>query len=367
MKQQTSATTETQLKGRNIIDFTGKTLYVGIDVHQKDYQAAIVYDGLCLGNHRMAANSKKLIEHLQRRYPGATFKCVYESSAWGFTLQRHLNASGLECIVVHAADVSTSDKERRRKTDKVDALKLARDHASQRLVGIHVPDEDIQKQRNLIRYRKRLVGDLNRSKNRLKSLLKYQGIDIPEKFGKAGWSRNFMSWVEEEAKKDVLLQDVLLLLLEQVKLLRQLQLKVEKKVREMMKGQKYNDNVQLLKSVSGIGPVTSALFLLEIGDVRRFSFNQLNNYVGFCPDTDSSGETERDTGITTRRHKQLRTALIEAAWEAKRTDPAILDAYTKLTQRMTGNKAIVRIARKLLRRMRAVLINGIPYQKGVVA
>lgn len=368
MKQQTSATTETQFKGKNIIDFTGKTLYVGIDVHQKDYQVAIVYENLCLGNHRMPANSKNLIEHLHRRYPRATFKCVYESSAWGFTLQRQLSAVGMECIVVNAADVATNDKERRRKTDKVDALKLARDHESHRLMPIHVPDEDIQKQRNFIRYRKRLLGDLNRSKNRLKSLLKYQGIDIPVKFGKAGWSRNFMSWVEEEANKDLLLQDVLLLMLEQVNLLRQLLLKVEKKLREIMKGQKYNDNVQLLTSVSGIGPITSALFLLEIGDVRRFkSFDRLNNYVGFCPDTDSSGEIQRDTGITTRRHKQLRTALIEAAWEAKRTDPALLDAYIKLTHRMTGNKAIVRIARKLLRRMRAVLLSRIPYQKGVVA
>jgi transposase len=368
MKQQTSAATETGLKGRNIIDFTGKTLYVGIDIHQKDWQVATVHEELCLGNHRMAANSKKLIEHLHRRYPGATLKCVYESSAWGFTLQRQLTATGIDCIVVNAADVSTNDKDRKTKTDKVDALKLARKHASHDLKGIHVPDEDIQKERNLIRYRKRVVGDLNRSKNRLKSLLKYQGIEIPEKFGKANWSNKFINWVEEEAKKDPLLQDILLLMLEQIKHLRQLKLKMEKKLREMMKSKKYSTQSKLLVSVAGVGPVTSTLFLLEVGDVRRFpSFDQLNDFVGFCPDTDSSGDTERDTGITTRRHKQLRTALIEAAWEAKRTDPALLEAYQQLIKRMPGNKAIVRIARKLLRRMRAVLITGIPYQKGVIA
>ena len=135
MRQQTSAATETRFKDKNIsdsyrIDFTGKTLYVGIDVHQKDWQVATVHEELCLGNHRMRADSKKLIEHLQGRYPGARFKCVYESSAWGFTLQRQLTIAGIDCIVVNAADVSTNDKERRRKTDKVDALKLARKHAS---------------------------------------------------------------------------------------------------------------------------------------------------------------------------------------------------------------------------------------------
>ena len=62
----------------------------------------------------------------------------------------------------------------------------------------------------------------------------------------------------------------------------------------------------------------------------------------------------------------MRSALIEAAWEAIRIDPALLDTYQKLTRRMKGNHAIIRIARKLLRRMRAVLISGISYQKGVV-
>jgi transposase len=368
MKQQTSVATETRIKGKNIIDFTGKTLHVGIDVHQKDWQAATVHEDICLGNHRMGADSKKLIGHLQSRYPGATLKCVYESSAWGFNLQRQLSAANIDCIVVNAADVSTNDKERRRKTDKVDALKLARKHASHELKGIYIPNEDAQKERNVVRYRKGVVGDLNRSKNRLKSLLKYQGIDIPERFGKGCWSNKFMSWIEEEAKKDILLQDVLLLMLEQIRHLRQLKLRIEKKLREMMNSEKYNSQSKLLVSVPGVGSIISALFLLEIGDIRRFpSFDQLNDFVGFCPDTDSSGDTEKDTGITTRRHKQLRTALIEAAWEAKRTDPALLEAYTKLTQRMSGKKAIIRIARKLLRRMRAVLISGVPYQKGIIA
>ena len=368
MKQQTCAITETRNKDKHIIDFSGKTLYVGIDVHQKDWQVATVHQEVCLGNHRMGADYDRLIHHLRSRYPGAVFKCVYESSAWGFNLQRRLSAAGIECIVVNAADVATNDKERRRKTDKVDALKLARNHASGDLKAIYVPSETDQKERNLIRYRKRIVGDLNRSKNRIKSFLKYQGIDIPEKFGKACWSKVFLEWVQQEGQKDPLIGDVLLLMVEQVKHLRQLKLSVEKKLRLMMKSEKYKVQSELLHSVPGVGSVVSALFLLEVGDTSRFkNFDRLNDFVGFCPDTNSSGETELDTGITRRRHKQLRTALIEAAWEAKRSDPAMLDAYLELTKRMPGNKAIVRIARKLLRRMRAVLLSGVPYQKGTIS
>ena len=135
MKQQTSAASETQTKGRNIIDYSGKAICVGIDVHQKDYQVAKVYNGICLGNHRMAASAEGLIEHLRNHYPGAEFKCIYESCAWGFNLQRKLVAAGMDCIVVHAADVSTTDKERKRKTDPVDALKLACDLESRALKG----------------------------------------------------------------------------------------------------------------------------------------------------------------------------------------------------------------------------------------
>ena len=366
MKQQTSAASETQNKGRNIIDYSGKTICVGIDVHQKDYQVAKVYNGICLGNHRMAADGEGLIEHLRNHYPGAEFKCVYESCAWGFNLQRKLVAAGMDCIVVHAADVSTTDKERKRKTDPVDALKLARDLESRDLKGIDVPDERLQKARNLMRYRSRVVGDINRSKNRLKSLLKFQGIELPAPYAKNSWSNNFLKWVEEQGSKEEP-DDTLLLMLEQIRLLRDHLLRVEKKLRALRKG-KYAEKAKLVTSVAGIGPTTAMLFLLEIGDINRFKgFDRLNSFVGFCPDKNSSGETDRDRGITSRRHKKLRTALIESAWAAIRIDPALMDSYQTLTKRMKGTFAIIHIARKLLRRLRTVMVTGVEYQKGMVA
>lgn len=367
MRQQTSATTETLNKGKTMIDFSGKTIYVGIDVHKKDWQVGLFYQGLVLGNHRISGNSGELIDFLKKHYGGAALKCVYESCAWGFNLQRQLTAAGMECIVVHAGDVPGSDKEKKNKTDKVDAVRLARHHAAGLLQAIHVPDEDLQQERNLMRFRKKLLGDLNRSKNRLKSLLKFQGIDIPAKMDNPNWSRNFIGWIEEQAAKDVLLQDTVELMLEEVKMQRQLLLKTEKKLRKLMSSQKYEARTKLLMSVPGVGPTTSTLFLLEVGDIKRFrGFDKLNNFVGFYPGSSSSGEKNVDTGISQRKHNQLRTMLVEAAWLAIRKDPALLDAYEQLTKKMKGNEAIIRIARKLLRRMRAVLMSGQAYEKGVV-
>ena len=367
MKQQTSATTETWDKGKTMIDFSGKTIYVGLDLHKKDWQVGQFHAGLVLGNHRIKGNGVELIDFLKKRYAGATLKCVYESCAWGFNLQRQLTDAGIDCIVVHAGDVPGSDKEKKNKTDKVDALRLARHHAAGLLKAIHVPDEELQKERNLMRFRKKLVGDLTRSKNRLKSLLKFQGIDIPENMDNSHWSKNFITWIEEQAAKDRLLQDTVELMLEQVKLQRQLLLKAERKLRALMRSEKYEAKSKLLRSVPGVGPTMLTLFLLEIGDIKRFKgFDRLNNLVGFYPGTNSTGDKDINTGISKRKHKELRTMLVEAAWQAVRQDPAMLDAYEQLTKKMKGNEAIIRIARKLLRRMRAVLISGIEYQKGVV-
>lgn len=368
MKQQTSAAPETQIKGKRIIDFSGKTIFAGIDIHKKDWQVALFYEGITLENFRMSASSSQLIGHLTKRYSGASFRCVYESCAWGFALQRQLAAAGIDCIVVHAGDVPGSNKEKQNKTDKVDALKLARHHAAGLLQGIHVPDEDLQKQRNLIRFRKRLTGDLNRSKNRLKSLLKYQGIEIPEHLDKSKWSRNFIKWVEEQAHKDELLKDVLLLMLEEVQHLRQLLLKTMRKLRSLMRTDRYSQNIDLLVSTPGIGPTTAMLFLMEVGDIERFkTFDRLNNFVGYFPGSNSSGEKEQDTGISKRKHKELRTAIVESAWTAIRIDPALLEVYQQLCKRMKGSEAIIRIARKLLRRMRAVLVKKQKYEKGIVS
>lgn len=156
-------------------------------------------------------------------------------------------------------------------------------------------------------------------------------------------------------------------MLAQVKFLRQLLLEVERKLRTLMNSEKYNDSIKLLMGVPGIGRTIAILWLLEIGDVRRFeNIDRLNAYVGFCPDTNSSGETQHDRGISTRRHNQLRVNLIQAAWQAIRTDTVMLDTYQNLIKRMKGSQAIVRIARKLVRRIRAIQLNAMPYQKGVV-
>jgi transposase len=364
--EQSSAVVEPGSKLQNTVDFSLKQLYVGIDVHKNRWQVAVFFEGIVLSNVSIAASADELIHYLRRHYGNARFHCVYECGAWGFTLCRQLWAAGIECIVVNPSDIPGTDKERRSKTDPIDARKMARHHAAGLLEGVHVPSEKTQKQRSIVRFRKKLWGDLVRAKNRLKSELKFQGIEVPEKYDNPHWSHNFMNWIEQQALQDEHLGATLLLMLEEVKTLRVLLLKVERQLRALMRTDDFKQNSQLLQTISGVGPLTSSLFLLEVNDVSRFkSFDALNRFVGLCPDSESSGDTEKHTGISTRRHKSLRSALIESSWQLIRRDAAMLDYYLTLKKRMKGQKAIIRVARKLLRRIRAVMLSGKPYVKGV--
>ena len=135
-----------------------------------------------------------------------------------------------------------------------------------------------------------------------------------------------------------------------------------------MRSKEYKQRYYLLRTITGIGPLTAASLITEIGDMKRFpSFYELNSFIGLLPMEHSSGERELKTRLTVRRHRQLRSDLVECAWTAKRTDPALSLFYAQqLKQGKEPKLIIVKIARKLLSRIRYVWLNEKPYEKGIV-
>jgi transposase len=129
----------------------------------------------------------------------------------------------------------------------------------------------------------------------------------------------------------------------------------------------YRNNVRVLKTVPGISILTAMTLLTELYDISRFkTLDKLCSYVGLIPNTNSSGETDRKTGMTGRRNIQLRVVLIESAWTAVRKDPALMMSCNELSKHMTKTKAIIRIARKLLNRIRYVLKHQQEYVPAVI-
>jgi transposase len=100
---------------------------------------------------------------------------------------------------------------------------------------------------------------------------------------------------------------------------------------------------------------------------RFCSLDELCSYVGLIPSTNSSGENDKTGNITMRSNKILRGLIVESAWIAARRDPALMMAYQTLCERMKPSKAIIRIAKKLLSRMRYVWNNNEKYEYALVA
>ena len=140
-----------------------------------------------------------------------------------------------------------------------------------------------------------------------------------------------------------------------------------KKMRELAKSEPFNEVIPWILKVPGVGFILAMTLVTEIVDMNRFpNFKDLVSFVGLAPAIQTSDENEIVSGITCRRHKLLRSMLIEASWIAVRYDPALTAKHGKLAKRMSTNKAIVRIAKSLLSRIRYVWINKKPYVMGVV-
>ena len=128
----------------------------------------------------------------------------------------------------------------------------------------------------------------------------------------------------------------------------------------------YKKDYDLLRSVPGIGGIVAVSILAELGDLRKYNrFDDLASSVGFVPGMYSSGDTTIVSGITPRAKKLLRSYIIEASWQAVRFDP-VLQEYYRSHYGKQPNKIIVKVARKLLRRIHAVIKTETPYQIGVI-
>ncbi len=350
--------------------FKDQSFYVGIDYHKKSWKVTIQSETYEHKTMSMNPDPDLLAGYLHRNFPGGSYHAVYEAGFSGFGACRRLNQLGIECKVIHPADVPTSQKERLQKTDKADSRKLAKLLKDDKFKGIHVPDPKLESDRALVRQRFRVMKDLSRSKNRVKSLLSQFGIDIPERFTSAQsrhWSKVFLRWLAELSIHQSSIRRTLdnYILIGEVQ--RENLLMLNKQIRELSQTDDYKDNYQLLLGIPGIGLTTAMVILTQLGDILRFPrLDELCDYIGLVPSMYGSGDKLQTGKMVHRGRKELKIMLIEASWEAVRKDPAMMAKFHELIKRMPKNKAIIRIARKLLNRIRRVLITREKYELSVV-
>ncbi len=356
------------IKSKNL-SFEGETIYCGIDFHKKSWKVNIRLEDRELEHYSQNADPDCLSVHLKSRYPGAQFKIAYEAGFSGFWACRKLREEGFDCIIINAADVPTSDKEKKQKNDTVDARKIAKQLSKNNLDAVYLPSLAEQNNRSLVRVRDQMVANQTRCKNRIRHLLLFNGLKVAEGIDKERyWTLAFIDALVKLDCKDNSLRTALSVLLGELKDIRKRVLDTTKAVRCLAESEAFKEDVELVRSIAGIGLVNAMIILTELGDIRRFKyFDKLCSYVGFVPSTDDSGDRKADRGITHRCNNRLRTALIESSWMLISKDPAMLMKYSAYCKKMDKNKAIIRIGKHLLSRIKYVLTKRQKYVEGVVA
>lgn len=351
----------------NKLDFTGQSIYAGLDTHKRSWSVSIFSKYGEYKTFNQPPEVDPLVHYLNHHFPGARYYAVYEAGFCGFWIHDQLRAKGIECLVVNPADIPTKNKERTTKRDRIDCRKLARNLRNGEIEGIYVPCRAKLEDRSLVRTRQSMVRKQTRCKNQIKSMFFFYGVVIPEEREVGHWTRRFIRWIEgirmERASGDTALK----VHLEELSHLRQLIASLNRAILGLARTEEYRTLVGLLKTVPGISTLSAMILLVELGEITRFpSLDELSCYVGLIPDTQASGEKEYVGGVTQRRHTHLRWLLIEASWIAIRKDPVLLMAFQEYCKRMRKTKAIIKIARKLLNRIRYVLKNQAEYVPGVI-
>ena len=345
------------------LNFAGKRIYCGLDAHKSNWKLHARMDGMELASFSQNPDPKLLSKYFKKNYPGAQVNVVYEAGFCGFGIQRSLSELGIECLVVNAADVPSGDKERKRKDDKVDARKLSRQLAEGSLKGIYIPGVQMEHARALVRQRYRLVQDQTRCKNRIKHMLMCNGIAMNSN---THWSGKYIKELEN-VQCQAPLKAALNLAIEEYKQMRSLVKGATLAIRSLAEQPAFAKVQKYIQSIDGIGLINGMVIQTEIQDIERFkTLDGLCDYAGFVPDISSSDDRMVIRGITYRCNEFLRKALIESSWILIRKDAAMLMKYNEYRNRMNKNKAIIRIGKHLLSRIRYVWSNQKEYERGIV-
>jgi transposase len=279
-------------------------------------------------------------------------------------------ASGLRSLVASTAGDAWQWKRVKRKTDRDDALKLARLAAVGEIDPVTIPDRATRQWKSIIFLRKRLVSERVRTQNHIRATLVSQGLSSPR--GVRAWTEAGRSGLAtlacplQECSPQDLWRGDLSIMLERLSSLDE---QIHSTERRLDAIAKKDPRVVLLLSIPGVGPRTAEVIVSHLQDATRFrSAEQVSAYAGLVPKQFQSGETDRRGRITRRGPRLLRSAMVECAWCSLRYSAWAQETWQRLQANgLSKKKAVVALARKLLVRAWAILRTGKPWHAPAVS
>lgn len=347
------------------------TYYIGLDVHKDTVSIGWAKPTGDPEFHGTCGSSNPNVERVLRRLArnvGAEFqrlKVAYEAGPTGFVLARHLMRLGLEVTVVAPSLIPQKSGERI-KTDKRDALKLARLHRAGELKPIHIPDASDEAIRDVCRARTDATDDLRRTKARLSAFLLRNGHNYP---GKSKWTQAHLRYLRELKLATPAHKIVLEEYLQAVDAGEDRIARLDRHMDALLETWDRKTEVAATMGLRGFQTCGAMIIASELGDLRRFEHpRSLMGFLGLVPGEYSTGSRRRQGSITKCGNAHARWMLVEAAWTYRH--PPKVSKY--LTQRQEGLAREVkelswRAQNRLAHKYRKLRARGVHENKIVVA
>ena len=347
-----------------------KLLFIGLDVHAKNITIALAEGGG--GEARLYGTIpndlhalEKVFARLKKAHPGAELRVCYEAGPTGFVLARRLAQLKIHCTVVAPSLIPVRSGERI-KTDRRDALKLARLLRAGELSAVHVPEASDEAMRDLCRARTDAVADLRRSRAQLKAFLLRNGYRYT---GKSAWTEAHRRYLRElvlpHPAQRVVLEDAIRAIGSAEERIGRL----EDQMQALLESWPMKPVVAAMMALRGFALVGAMVLVSELGGAWRFDHpRQLMAYLGLVPSESTSSEKRRQGGITKAGNSHARWLMIEAAHHY-RLSPKI---SKELSARQQGQCEEVRACAwkaqtRLHKRMRQLCARGKERNKVTVA
>ncbi len=300
-----------------------KVRFLGLDVHAETIAVAVAEADGEVRSLGVIPNRDESIRKLMKRLgPAEHLRACYEAGPTGYVLYWQLTELGVECEVIAPTLVPVKAGDQV-KTDRRDALKLARSHRAGDLTAVWVPDAASEALRDLVRAREAAKQDQLRARHRLSKFLLRTGQRATA--GVKAWTELYMAWVRQLRYEQAGQEATRLDYLHEVEHMGARVKRLEEAITEAVKlaSPQVQEVVRGLQALRGIAEISAVTIVAELGQIARFeTARQLMGYSGVVPRENSSGQRQQRGGITKTGNAHLRRIAIEAAW-SYRLKPAV--------------------------------------------